>query len=282
MTSSAEPPSRTARLPEWIPRSLSELHGPRAGRVEPPLDLCRSGSTSYHVDGFRQRVALYELVIVLLEAGLGLCEQYELFLAGGYAMKAHGLVDRPSKDLDFVTASPLPVDQLTEQVADGYRAQGFVVETAPGNHRFARLLVSDPSTGESCEIDLMKTTLRVSPIVVNSCPVVGFDDAVGLKMRAVHDRGIARDLIDAASLAGEYGFERLEWLGRSHERDFSLERLASRLEAAEIRDDAEFEQYGLDHEEIQRIKRFAAEWAQDINLRLLEESAFEADGADPD
>ncbi|MCO5971505.1 nucleotidyl transferase AbiEii/AbiGii toxin family protein [Actinoallomurus soli] len=207
----------------------------------------------------------------LIEAGLDLCEEHGLFLAGGYAMKAHGLVDRPSQDIDFATANPLPVEELTERVVAGYRAKGFEVVAAPGNYRFARLVVTDPLTSESCEVDLMKATLRVSPIIVDSCPVLGFDDAIGLKMRALHDRGIARDLIDAAALAGEYSFERLEWLCRSHEPDFSLRRLASRLEAAELRNDAEFEAYGLTLEEVRRVKRFAAEWAQDINLRLLEE-----------
>ncbi|MEV5747289.1 nucleotidyl transferase AbiEii/AbiGii toxin family protein [Actinoallomurus sp. NPDC052308] len=207
----------------------------------------------------------------LIEAGLDLCEEHGLFLAGGYAMKAHGLVDRPSKDIDFATANPLPVEELTLRVVAGYRAKGFDVAAAPGNYRFARLVVTDPLTSESCEVDLMKATLRVSPVIVDSCPVLGFDDAVGLKMRALHDRGIARDLIDAAALAGEYSFERLEWLCRSHESDFSLRRLASRLEAAELRNDSEFEAYGLTLDEVRRVKRFAAEWAQDINLRLMEE-----------
>lgn len=218
----------------------------------------------------------------LIEAGLDLCEEYGLFLAGGYAMKAHGLVDRPSKDIDFATEHPLPVERLTERIVAGYRAKGFEVEATPGNHRFARLLVTDPLTGEACEVDLMKAVLRVTPIVVDSCPVLGFDDAIGLKMRAVHDRGIARDLIDAAALAGEYTFERLEWLCRSHEPDFSLHRLASRLEAAEFIDDREFEDYGLSPDEVRRVKRFAAEWAQDIHLRLMEEDLMEEDEVDLD
>lgn len=211
----------------------------------------------------------------LIDASLDMCREYGLFLAGGYAMKAHGLVDRPSNDLDFATAHPLPVSELTERVVAGYRAQGFAVTVTPGNYRFARLLVSDPRTGEACDVDLMKANLMVTPVMIEGCPVVGFDDAIGLKMRAVQDRCIARDLIDAASLAGTYSFERLEWLLRSQEAEFSLERLASRLELAELRGDDQFEQYGLDHEEILRVKRFAAEWAQDINLRLLEETPYE-------
>jgi hypothetical protein len=38
-----------------------------------------------------------------------------------------------------------------------------------------------------------------------------------------------------------------------------------------LRNDSEFEDYGLTPDEVRRVKRFAAEWAQDINLRLLEE-----------
>lgn len=211
----------------------------------------------------------------IIEASLDMCQEYGLVLAGGYAMKAHGLVDRPSNDIDFATAHPLPVEELTERVVGGYQAKGFAVTATPGNYRFARLVVGDPGSGDSCDVDLMKATLKVTPTVIDSYPVVGFDDAVGLKMRAVHDRCIARDLIDAASLTDLYGFERLEWLCRSHEPDFSLERLASRLERAELISHEDFEQYGLGLDEILRVKRFAAEWAQDINLRLLEEMPYE-------
>ncbi|MBC6458006.1 hypothetical protein [Actinomadura sp. HBU206391] len=216
----------------------------------------------------------------LVESALGLCDTCGLLLAGAYSMSVHGLVDRPSRGLDLVTTGPLPAGQVAARVADAYRARGFTVETATGDERSARLVVTDPASGESCGIDLMTAALSVTPTTLGAFPVVGFDDAVGLSMRAVHDRGIAPDLIDAASLAGTYGFERLEWLCRSHEPDFSLDRLAARLESAELRDDMEFADYGLDHEEVLRVKRFAAEWAQDINLRLLEETPYEDDTDD--
>jgi hypothetical protein len=100
----------------------------------------------------------------LIDASLDMCQEYGLFLAGGYAMKAHGLVDRPSSDLDFATPNPLPVDRLTELAVNRYWVQGFNVEVTPGNYRFSRLRVSDPQTGEASEVDLMKAELKVSPI----------------------------------------------------------------------------------------------------------------------
>jgi hypothetical protein len=216
----------------------------------------------------------------LIESVAGLSEEYGLFLAGAYALKAHGLIDRPSHGLDLVTTGPLPAGLVAAHLADAYRARGLAAEMPTADERFARLVVRDPASGESSEIDITTAALSVTPSVLDRCPVVGFDDAIGLRMREVHGRGAARDLIDAASLAGIYGFERLEWLGRSHEPDLSLERLAARLESAELRDDMEFAEYGLDHEDVLRVKRFAAEWAQDINLRLLEETPYEDDPAD--
>ncbi|REE98641.1 hypothetical protein [Thermomonospora umbrina] len=217
----------------------------------------------------------------LVETGAGPCREYGLFLAGGYAMRAHGLVGRPSDDLGFaaVLASP---EEAAGVLAVHYRGQGLTVLHPDSGARAARLTVRDPATGESCEVDLEAAELRVSPVTVDGCPVVGFDDAIGLTIRAVHDRCLAGDLVDAASLAGHYGFERLEWLCRSHEPEFSLRSLADRLETAELRGVEDFERYGLGEDDVRRVRRFAAEWAHDIALRLYEDAAFEADGIDPD
>jgi len=40
---------------------------------------------------------------LLVEAALPVCSRYGLAVTGGYAIKAHGLVDRPSEDIDFAT-----------------------------------------------------------------------------------------------------------------------------------------------------------------------------------
>lgn len=211
----------------------------------------------------------------LIEAGLDICQEYGLFLAGGYAMKAHGLVDRPSNDVDFATSNPLPLDVIGRAVADAYRAQGFGVQVGDGNDTYVRLMVSSPGSGEACELDLMKVPLRVRPVLIGRCPVVGFEDAIGLKMRALNGRGVARDLIDVAAMAGDYGYERLEWLGRTHDPEFSLDRLVFRLGNFEFMDPEEFEQYGLGEAEIRRVRRFAVEWAQDIDLRLMGDGKLE-------
>jgi Nucleotidyl transferase AbiEii toxin, Type IV TA system len=59
---------------------------------------------------------------LLVEVALPVCARYGLGIAGGYAMKAHGLVDRPSEDIDFATSHPAPVEEITEALAADYRS----------------------------------------------------------------------------------------------------------------------------------------------------------------
>lgn len=81
-----------------------------------------------------------------------------LVLAGGYAISAHHLTSRPSRDLDFATASALPLDVITDRLADVYRNAGFavqIIETAP---TMARFEVHDGD--QRCEVDLLKAGIQ--------------------------------------------------------------------------------------------------------------------------
>ena len=45
----------------------------------------------------------------LLRVGFAAGPELGLVLAGGYALAAHQIVDRPSRDIDFATATALPL-----------------------------------------------------------------------------------------------------------------------------------------------------------------------------
>lgn len=99
---------------------------------------------------------------------------------------------------------------------------------------------------------------------------------MGTKMRALADRGLARDLIDVRTAAEQWSRSELEELGRRHARDtFDLTDLQARLVGAEWIDDVEFAAYGLDEGSIHALRQWAQEWADDIAERLLEGEAPE-------
>lgn len=53
----------------------------------------------------------------LVDAALPVCARYGLAVAGGYAVKAHGLVERPSEDIDFATGTAAPIEELVTALA---------------------------------------------------------------------------------------------------------------------------------------------------------------------
>ena len=83
----------------------------------------------------------------LVEAVLPVCSRYGLGVAGGYAVKAHGLVDRPSEDIDFATGTAVPVGEIVNALAAAYRAAGFTAQVLDADMRKGHLLVTFPLDG---------------------------------------------------------------------------------------------------------------------------------------
>lgn len=216
----------------------------------------------------------------LLSAVLPVCDSYGLVLAGGYAMKAHGFTERPSKHLDFATAAEIPLPAVAEGVAEAFRAAGLTVTMLEVTPRMGRLIITDPVTGQACEFDLLREALQQAPATCGELRVVGLEDAIGLKMRALHERSLARDIIDVASVAHLYSFRQLENFARIHNEEFSLYELVSRLEFVDLIADEEFESYGVAEERIKEIRRLAYAWVEDIKLRRADDG--DADWDDPD
>lgn len=94
---------------------------------------------------------------------------------------------------------------------------------------------------------------------------------MGTKVRALADRGLARDLIDVQAAANRWSHVALEELGRRHARgSFDLSELQARLGGADWIDDTEFATYGLDDQAITGLRQWAQAWCEDIGERLQE------------
>ncbi|MGW2644223.1 nucleotidyl transferase AbiEii/AbiGii toxin family protein [Streptomyces sp. NPDC001393] len=202
---------------------------------------------------------------------------YGLVLAGGYALQAHGLLQRPHANLDFATESPEGMDRIATAVGAALEARGRQVRTGAVAVLTAQLTVTDPPTGEACALALHKEALWQPPTLTEYGPALSLEDAVGTKIRALYDRGAAVDLVDARAAAARFSFPDLEELGRRHAHDpFDLPTLQSRLTGTDFYSDADFIRYGLDEAEVVALRAWAQRWSDDIAERLLE------DGASPD
>jgi hypothetical protein len=96
---------------------------------------------------------------------------------------------------------------------------------------------------------------------------------IGTKVRALADRGAPRDLIDVFAASRRWTHTELEEFGRRHARGrFERDDLQSNLTGAEWTDDEAFAAYGLGDATISALRTWALEWADDLAIRLLEET----------
>ncbi|MEV4450060.1 nucleotidyl transferase AbiEii/AbiGii toxin family protein [Streptomyces mirabilis] len=196
---------------------------------------------------------------------------YPLVLTGGYAVQAHGLVNRLSQDLDVATENPERMEDIATAVRTGLEERGWRVRALETDPLSARLIVTDPASSEECEVDVLKETLWRPPVHTEYGLVLSLEDVVGTKVRALADRGLARDLVDVQAAADRWSHIELEELGRRHARDsFDLCELQARLGGADWIDDTEFAAYGLDEPAVTELRRWAQSWADDIGERLQE------------
>ncbi|MEU3997001.1 nucleotidyl transferase AbiEii/AbiGii toxin family protein [Streptomyces fungicidicus] len=214
-----------------------------------------------------------ELHTRLLADVIALGSPYPLVLTGGYAVRAHRLVNRPSQDLDVATENPAPMADIAATLRAGLEARGWKVhalETAPLSARFT---VTDPATGQDCEVDILKEIFWRPVAQSPYGPVLAEEDVIGTKVRALADRGAPRDLIDVFAASRRWNAADLEEFGRRHARGrFEREDLQANLAGAEWTDDEAFAAYGLDQATITALRTWAVEWADDLATRLLEES----------
>ncbi|MFJ7902882.1 nucleotidyl transferase AbiEii/AbiGii toxin family protein [Streptomyces sp. NPDC096198] len=207
----------------------------------------------------------------LLADVLAVGAPYPLVIAGGYAVLAHGLVDRPSRGMDVATESAEPMADIAAGVRAGLTERGWLVHSTETVPLSARLLVGDPAGGGETELNILKEVLWRPPVPTGLGPVLSLEDAVGTKVRALADRGFARDLIDVHAASDHWSRPELEELGRRHARDaFDLTDLQARLSGMEWVDDLEFAAYGTEGDALTGLRRWAQEWADDIAERLAE------------
>jgi hypothetical protein len=209
------------------------------------------------VDAFHGRLA---------RVGLAAAQRYGFALAGGYAVQAAGLLERPSEDVDLFTAweRRSEFDVAVAAVVAAYRADGLQVRVDRRHETFARLDVSD--TGHTSKVELGVDWRANEPIHMAIGSVLHPDDAVANKMAALYGRALARDFIDidAALRSGRYDRARLLTLIERADPGFDLRMFADALGQAQILDDDDFAQYEIAGQALADLRSEFASWRSEL------------------
>ncbi|GHF79603.1 hypothetical protein GCM10018790_66860 [Kitasatospora xanthocidica] len=215
-------------------------------------------------------------------AGLAapVCDRYGLALAGGHALRAHGIAACAQDGLTLATGgADLP--EVADALTEAYRAAGGGVAERPGTPRLEQLTVRLALGGRTHSVELRKEPLAHRPVRLDLgapgpdeppvvLPVVALEDAAALTTVLLVDRGMPRDLIDVHALTRFYREGELIALAGELDPDFQPAALADRLETLAEAADGRFRARGVPAGAVGERKRWALAWAQDLRLDLLE------------
>src|SRR5262245_54025639 len=122
--------------------------------------------------------------------GLRVGGPFGFALAGGHAVAVHGILERPSEDVDLFADWQRQADFPTavDKVIAAYQAEGLDVQVDLRLDTFARLHVTDPSDiqpDRPHRVELVANWRAQPPIQMDIGPVLHPDDVMAGKMNAL-------------------------------------------------------------------------------------------------
>lgn len=185
-------------------------------------------------------------------------------LAGSGAIREHGMIERPTEDVDLfttsqdVTAFGDAVDQVIEQL----RGSGFEVEQTRQAPQYARLHVSTED-GLQLDVDLGVDWRQDDPVTLGVGPVLSLADAVGNKVSALYSRGEARDYldVDAIRASGRFSDDQLVTAAAERDAGFDVGMFAQQLAAASRLQPVQVARYGVTADQLEAVKARCVRWA---------------------
>jgi hypothetical protein len=217
-------------------------------------------------DGFALRVEL-------AKRALEVADSHGFALGGGQALVAHGLVQRPTEDIDLFTDREGGVRDALPAVRDALSACGFDVTHAVGEVGLSETFYGMDDAFEELAVKVGEAEVQMSlacmprqrpPVQMELGPVVHLDDLLGSKFCALTGRNETRDYIDvAAALANGFQRDQMLALAHEHEPDVSDADVAAAMRRLDDLDDDEFADYGLDRTAVDQLRSTFADWPRD-------------------
>jgi hypothetical protein len=205
-----------------------------------------------------------ELQREITKAALSLISGSDFALAGSGAIREHGLIIRPTEDIDLFTTNTDTenFNKNVDLILSGLRASGYSIEPQQRAERFARLMVEKDRL--LVNIDLGVDWRENEPIIMDIGPVLNIEDAVGNKATALFNRSEARDFLDVdrIRMSGLYSDETLLAMIKERDLGFQLDIFIDQLDYINRLMPYQVNIYGTSAEQLEQIKTRFNEWRE--------------------
>jgi hypothetical protein len=187
---------------------------------------------------------------------------HDFALAGGNALVAHGVLTRPTADVDLFSPLAAGAAQVADAVQAALSDAGYQVTLlaglSDGNEDFARFRVTRDA--DSVLLDLARDWRAHPAVELSVGPVLDLEDAITSKAAALVGRGLPRDFIDIAAALDRYPRAELMRLTFARDPGLRVEDFSAAAMQLDRLPDDEFTAYGLAQDDIARLREHFRDW----------------------
>lgn len=203
-------------------------------------------------------------------AALAAAAGHGFALAGGNALLAHGIITRPTQDVDLFTDQDDGVEQAAAAVEAALRRAGLVAERLdefagladifPGmGDGLAEWVITSPQ-GEELRLQLAYFDRTRQPVAMDLGAVLDLEDVAGGKVCALASRVEPRDYADTAAMLQRYSPAELITLARRLDPGLGARDFADAGCQLDQIDDEAFTRYGLTTQDVTAVRQRFATW----------------------
>ena len=194
-------------------------------------------------------------------------------LAGSGAIREHGIVDRPTEDIDLFTpdVDVARFGSAVDELVTGLREAGHSVDEIRRVDQYARLHVTTVA-GQWVDIDLGVDWREGEPVTLDIGPVLSLQDAIGNKISALYSRGEARDYLDVDAIRASGKFTDAQLISSAKDRDpgFEVPLFVAQLEQVHRIAPERAADYGYDAMRLESIMQRFDKWAAKLRSEVAE------------
>jgi hypothetical protein len=191
-------------------------------------------------------------------------------LGGGNALIAHGIIERPTQDVDVFSDKQGGVEAAADEVEAALRDAGFGTERRDKTGGLADIfsgmgeglaewIVTAPS-GEQMMLQMAYFDRARDPVAMDVGPVLDLEDVVGGKVCALASRAEPRDYLDTAAALERYGIEQVIGFARRLDPGLTDRDFADAGRRLDQWGDGVFAPFGLSSQDVARLRDRMAAW----------------------
>jgi hypothetical protein len=207
---------------------------------------------------------LTDLQRLVLELFFKLPEADGFVLAGGAALVASGLTERPTQDIDlFGSDVATGITAAADALEVACTERGWTTERIRDTATFRRLIVRSP--GDELLVDLAVDSPPLgAPTITTVGPTYPPRELAARKLLALFDRAEARDFVDVHTLSERFDLDDLLELARQLDEGFRPALLAEMLASHARFADDDLADLGGD---ASQLRAWADEWRSRLTDR---------------